>query len=222
MTVTEFDLHQREAEGAAAFVMALRARGIRDTAVLSAMERVPRELFAPNRFADLARSDVALPLPCGQTMTAPGTVAAMLVALKVEEGHRVLEVGTGSGYVTALIARMGARVLSVERYATLADSAASRLRIGGYEGATVRVADGLSLDLGQTRFDRVLVNGSARSFSPGLTTLLAPGGRLVGVLVINGLSRLTTIEREDTGGLTHETGPTLRLSPLSRGRAAYL
>lgn len=212
----------RDAEGVAAFVLALRARGIRDTGVLGAMERVPRELFAPNRFADLARSDVALPIPCGQTMTAPGTVAAMLVALRVEEGQRVLEVGTGSGYVTALLARIGATVLSIERYATLADSAAARLRIGGYDDATVTVGDGLSLDLGHTRFDRILINGSSRSLPPALTSLLAAGGRLVAGLLVDDLPRLTVVERDTSGRLAHETGAALRLSPLSRGRAAYL
>ena len=99
---------------AAAFVLALRARNIRDTAVLGAMERIPRELFAPRRFADLSRSDVALPLPCGQTMTAPWTVATMLVALAARRGQRVLEIGTGSGYATALLARLGCRVAPVK------------------------------------------------------------------------------------------------------------
>src|SRR5918911_823847 len=79
------------AVGTAAFILSLRARGIRDLRLLRAMELVPREVFAPRRFADLARTDVALPLPCGQTMTAPRTVAAMLVSLGLEEGQRVLE-----------------------------------------------------------------------------------------------------------------------------------
>src|SRR5918912_4204495 len=86
------DLHGVEA--AAAFALALRARGFRNPVVLGAMERAPRELFAPRRFADLARTDVALPLPCGQTMTAPSVVATMLVALGAESGGRALEIGT--------------------------------------------------------------------------------------------------------------------------------
>ena len=82
----------------------------------------------PRRFTDLARTDVALPLPCGQTMTGPVTVAAMLLALGVQPGQRILEVGTGSGYVTALLARLGAEVTSVERFNTLAESAAQHLK----------------------------------------------------------------------------------------------
>ena len=122
---TEFGF-SAEAIEAATFVLALRARGLRDKAVLGAMERVPRELFAPRRFADLSRSDVALPLPLGQTMTAPGTVAVMLTALKVEPEQRLLEIGTGSGYVSALLARLGGKLLTVERYAALADGAVMR------------------------------------------------------------------------------------------------
>src|SRR5215204_1147786 len=132
----------REAVDAASFVLSLRARGIRDTAVLGAMERVRRDLFAPRRFADLARNDVALPLACGQTMTAPRTVATMLVELGVEEGQRVLEIGTGSGYVSALLARLGGLVHSVERFATLAESAAEHLRIAQADGVRIEIGDG--------------------------------------------------------------------------------
>src|SRR4051795_12809209 len=109
---------ETQAVETAAFVLALRARGVRNTAVLGAMERARRELFAPRRFADLARTDVALPLPCGQTMTAPSVVAAMLVALGAESGGRALEIGTGSGWVTAALVKLGCRVHTVERYAT--------------------------------------------------------------------------------------------------------
>lgn len=87
----------RGAEKTVAFLLALRERGIRDTALLRAMELAPRDLFAPRRFSDLARADISLPLSCGQTMTAPGIIARMLLALKVTSEHRVFEVGSGSG-----------------------------------------------------------------------------------------------------------------------------
>src|SRR5918998_4265552 len=176
---------------AAAFVMALRARGIRDTGVLGAMERVPRELFAPRRFADLSRNDVSLPLPCGQTMTAPGTVAAMLVALETKRGQRVLEVGTGTGYVTALLAKLGCRVHTIERFATLAESAAARFAIAGAaESITCAAGDGLSPDLPGGSFERILLNGATASVPSALISLLATGGRLVGAIAGEGFPRL--------------------------------
>ena len=97
---TREDLGRQET---AAFLLNLRSRGIRDVAILRAMELAPRDMFAPRRFADLARSDVALPLPCGQTMTSPMQLALMLRELAVSRQHRVLEIGAGSGYLTAVL-----------------------------------------------------------------------------------------------------------------------
>src|SRR3954451_2981110 len=200
-----------QAVEAAAFILTLRARGIRDTAVLGAIERVPRELFAPSRFADLSRSDVSLPLPCGQTMTTPGVIATMLVALGPAPDDRVIEVGTGSGYVTALLAKLGCRVHSVERYGTLADSAASRLRIAGLRDAvTLAIGDGLAHEPNQTRFDRILVNGATAAVPATLASLLAPGGRLVGALAVDGLPRLLVVDRREDGSLAQDLGPALR------------
>ena len=208
---------------AAAFVLALRARGVRNTAVLGAMERARRELFAPRRFSDLARTDVALPLPCGQTMTAPSVVAAMLVALGAESGGRALEIGTGSGWVTAALAKLGWRVHTVERYATLAESAAARFAVAGVAGAvTLVVADGLAPDAVEGRFDRILVNGAMPAVPEWLTARLAPGGRLVGALAFERWPRLVRIDRLADGGLRQELGSTLRLSRLAAGPAASL
>jgi protein-L-isoaspartate(D-aspartate) O-methyltransferase len=205
----------------AAFILSLRARGIRDTGVLRAMELVPREIFAPRRFADLARTDVALPLPCGQTMTSPGTVANMLVALGVEEGQRVLEVGTGSGYVTTLLARLGGQVVSVERFATLAESATEHIKVAQARGARIEIGDGLA-QRPRERFDRIVLNGACLSIPEPVTALLAPGGRLVGALTVDRVPRLVRVERHADGALHQEMGPTLRLSPLASGVASSL
>jgi protein-L-isoaspartate(D-aspartate) O-methyltransferase len=216
------DEEEDEAIGRASFLLGLRSRGIRDTAVLRAMEKVPRELFAPARFGDLSRKDVALPLPCGQTMTAPATVATMLAALCLEPGQRVLEIGTGSGYVTALLAAMGAEVVSVERCAMLADSAVQHVKVAGLVGrARIEVGDGLAQRV-RERFDRVIVNGASTELPQTLTALLAPGGRLVGALTANGFPRLLKVERGHDGGLRQEFGAALRIAPLTAGKAASL
>ncbi|MBM6596125.1 protein-L-isoaspartate O-methyltransferase family protein [Microvirga pudoricolor] len=218
----DIDRAQEEAVEAASFVLSLRARGIRDTATLRAMELVPREIFAPRRFTDLARTDVALPLACGQTMTAPRTVAVMLVALGVSLGQRVLEIGTGSGYVTALLCRLGADVLSLERFGTLAESATQHLRhVEGNGQARIEVGDGLAARQGEP-FDRILLNGAVPEISECLTTQLAPGGRLVGALSGDGAPRMVRIDRDGSGELRTEAGAGLRIAPLVAGVALTL
>ena len=211
---------EAEAIGVASFILSLRARGIRDVALLRAMELVPREVFAPRRFTDLSRTDVALPLPCGQTMTAPGTVAAMLLGLGVSPGQRILEVGTGTGYVTALLARLGAQVTTVERFNTLAESAAQHLRIVEAGKVRMEVGDGLATRV-RDRFDRILLNGACAEVPESVTSLLADGGRLVGALTLEGLPRLVRIDRSGEE-LRQELGQGLRISPLVAGIAATL
>ncbi|WP_201860970.1 protein-L-isoaspartate O-methyltransferase family protein [Microvirga soli] len=212
---------EQAAIGAASFILSLRAKGIRDTALLRAMELVPREVFAPRRFTDLARTDVALPLPCGQTMTGPATVAAMLLALGVQPGQRVLEVGTGSGYVTALLARLGAEVTSIERFNTLAAAAAQHLDIVEAGKVRLEVGDGLATRV-RDRFDRILLNGARPELPEALMSLLGPGGRLVGALTVEGMPRLVKVERGNEGELTQSLGASLRISPLVTGIAATL
>lgn len=218
---TEEPAPPRAAIAAAAFTLSLRARGIRDTAVVGAMERVPRAAFAPARFRDLAATDVALPLPCGQTMTGPTTIAMMLVALGPSRDQRTLEIGTGSGYVTALLVKLGARIRTVERYALLAEEAQARFRAEGVEGVTVETGDALGEELGLVssgaRFDRIVVNGALPGPPPSLTSLLAPGGRLVGAIAAHGFPRLVTVGRSPDGQLRQEIGAPLRISPLVVG-----
>lgn len=201
---------------AAAFVLSLRSHGISDLALLRAMETVPREVFAPRRYTDLSRQDVALPLACGETMTAPTVVAAMLSALAVRPGHRVLEIGTGSGYVTALLAQMGAAVRSVERRFALAESAWYRLRsIGSWRSCDLDCRDGFAEDGSEARFDRILLNGSVAEVPSSLTSRLAAGGRLVAGWTDGDVTpRLLTIARGEDGTLARSTGARLRLSRL--------
>jgi protein-L-isoaspartate(D-aspartate) O-methyltransferase len=185
------------------------------------MERVPRERFAPPALRAWARRDLALPLPCGQTMTAPSVVAAMLTALDPPRGARALEVGTGSGYATALLLRLGcASVESLERYAGLAEAAAQRLDAEGFAAASVVHADGCAP--GEGAFDRILVNGVVPALPDALLARLAPGGRLVGAVAGAGGARLAVVERGEEGFGRRQPEPALRLAPLTPGLAETL
>src|SRR5919112_176226 len=114
------------------FLLSLRRRGIGDGDVLRAMDEVPREHFVTAQFADSAYSDQALPIACGQTISQPYLVAYMTEQLDVQPDHRVLEVGTGSGYQAAVLSRLAREVVTLERYRTLANSARARLKTLGY------------------------------------------------------------------------------------------
>lgn len=225
MALEDTDETQASSEGerTVAFLLSLRAQGVRDLTVLRAMERVARERFAPSRFADLARQDVSVPLPCGQTMTAPHTVANLLTALEMQPGARVLEIGTGSGYVAALLAAMGGEVVSLERYRTLALAAHERIGGSGYEKAVdLRHADGFQPDRTLGRFDRILVNGVTNSVPEALLMRLSPNGRLVGALRVEGISRRVVVTRQADDTFDHALGPMLRLAPLAPGLARAL
>ncbi|WP_186421102.1 methyltransferase domain-containing protein [Bosea sp. CS1GBMeth4] len=211
-----------ESERTVAFLLSLRARGVRDIALLRAMERVPREHFAPSRFADLARQDVSVPLPCGQTMTAPHTVAALVGALEMKPDCRVLEVGSGSGYVAALLAAMGGQVVSLERYRTLALAAHERLAGGGFaDQVELRHADGFQPDRTLGRFERILVNGVMHAVPEALLARLGVGGRLVGALRVEGAARLVVVTRSEDG-FDHALGPVVRIPPLAPGLSQAL
>src|SRR5581483_4489189 len=124
------------------FQLGLRRRGISNQAVLRAMDEVPREYFVTPDFAERAYADQALPIACGQTISQPYVVAYMTDQLEVGPNHRVLEIGTGSGYQAAVLSRVAREVISVERYRTLADAARERLKTLGYANVTVMVRDG--------------------------------------------------------------------------------
>jgi len=173
-------LDKEEAAAAkAAFVLRLRARGIRDLALLRGLEKVPREIFVPHRYVDLARRDLALPIGCGQTLSEPWLVARMIEALAPASQHRVLEIGTGSGYATAILAELAREVLSVERFQSLAIAARLRLEELGIGNAAVVFGDGLAVPREIGSFDRILVHGRLDDIPASLLDLLASDGRIV-------------------------------------------
>src|SRR3979411_2486127 len=161
------------------FLLALRKRGITDAAVLRAMDEVPREHFDDNHFAASAYADQALPIACGQTISQPYVVAFMTEQLGVQGGHRVLEVGTGSGYQAAILSRLAREVISVERYRTLAENARQRLATLGYDNVDVRVGDGLAGVPERAPYDRIMAPAAAETIPDALLGELAGDGVMV-------------------------------------------
>jgi protein-L-isoaspartate(D-aspartate) O-methyltransferase len=157
----------------------LRARGISDQRVLDAMARVPRHEFAPGASRDQAYEDHPLPIGEGQTISQPYIVALMLDVLALSRADRVLEVGTGSGYLTALLAELAAQVVSVERHAMLADSARILLARMGYSNVRVIVGDG-SLGFPEAApYDAIIVSAAASEVPSALLAQLREGGRMI-------------------------------------------
>lgn len=157
----------------------LRARGIRDQRVLEAMARVPRHEFVVERYRDQAYEDYPLPIGEEQTISQPFIVALMLEMLEITPRDRVLEVGTGSGYVTALLAEMARQVVSVERHAVLAEHAREILQRLGYSNVTVTTEDGSLGFEPAAPYDAILVSAAAAEVPAALLVQLGEGGRMV-------------------------------------------
>jgi protein-L-isoaspartate(D-aspartate) O-methyltransferase len=204
-------------EAKAEFLFRLRSRGIRDLAVLRALEAVPREAFVPHRYADLAAKDIALPLSCGQTMSEPSLVARMVEALAVGPTHRVLEIGSGSGYATAVLGRLGREILGVERFRTLAQAAKARLSTLGLTQAAVVWGDGLAVPPEQGPFDRILVHGVLPEVPNELASLLGPDGTIVFAQAASGGQQIVRGRRADDGTWTVTPVTPSRLLPLYDG-----
>ena len=141
-------------------------KSITDTSVLSAIERVPREAFVPQTFHDQAYEDTALPIGCGQTISQPLVVASMTQELRVNDRHKVLEIGTGSGYQTAILAKLCRRVYSIERHRPLLEIAEKRLSNLGIRNITCKAADGMKGWIEQAPFDRIIVTAAAGEMPP--------------------------------------------------------
>lgn len=157
----------------------IRRRGVRDTRVLEAMERVPRHRFITGDYRRLAYDDSALPIEANQTISQPYMVAAMTEALEPGPGSQVLEVGTGSGYQTAVLAEIVERVYTIERVEELAERARTILDELGYENVEYRIGDGSQGWPEKAPFDGILVTAAAASVPDPLLRQLANGGRLV-------------------------------------------
>lgn len=203
----------------AALILALRTLGIADRRVLNAMETVPREVFVPEEWRGEAYEDRALPIACGQTISAPSVVAQMTAALAVGDRHTVLEIGTGSGYQTAILARLARRVTTIDRYRTLVKAAEARWQALGITNITAIAADGREGWPRQAPFDRILVTAAAEKAPARLVAQLVDSGILVApVGPADGVQRLTAFRKDGIRVDTRDLGG-VRFVPLMEGVA---
>ena len=200
-------------------IMKFRKQGIRDVRVLEAIEKVPREMFVPPSYALEAYADHALPIECGQTISQPFIVAFMTDRLKVGKRMKVLEVGTGSGYQTAILAMLSRRVYTIERHRQLLGEAMDRLETLKLGNVTSMVGDGSKGWPAQAPFERIIVTAAAREVPPALLEQLAVDGLMViPVETPENRQELRRIIRRASG---YETEPLLnvRFVPLVEGTA---
>ena len=164
---------------AIALIMELRGQGIEDTRVLGAVERTPRDRFVDRPFETAAFDNTALPIACGQTISQPYVVAYMTQLLDVEPNHRVLEIGTGSGYQAAVLSPLCRRVYTVERHRALLDQARGRFEALGLHNVTSKLGDGFKGWPEQAPFDRILLACAVETVPLILIEQLKPGGALI-------------------------------------------
>jgi protein-L-isoaspartate(D-aspartate) O-methyltransferase len=204
------------------FLLTLRRRGISDQGVLRAMDEVPRDRFVETGFAGSAYADQALPIACGQTISQPYVVAYMTEQLAVRPHHRVLEVGTGSGYQAAVLSRLAGEVISIERYRTLADAARERLKALGYHNVEIVVGDGFAGVPGRAPYDRIIVTAAAETLPQTLLDQLADDGTMVLPLGSHdGSQHLIKLTKSQTG-TRRENLIAVRFVPMLPGQAEEL
>lgn len=199
-------------------IMQLRRRGIRDTRVLRAIERVPRELFVDEAFTDHAYQDIALPIECGQTISQPFVVAFMTEKLELDPRHKVLEIGTGSGYQAAVLSHLCRRIYSVERWRELQKSAEQRLAELKIGNVTTIIGDGWLGWPPQAPFDRIIVTAAALDAPAPLLDQLKEGGRMIIPLgATRDAQSLVQIDKTEEGLVEKPLLP-VRFVPLVHGR----
>jgi protein-L-isoaspartate(D-aspartate) O-methyltransferase len=203
-------------------ILALRSQGVTETRVLDAIEATPREMFVPELFTDRSWEDSALPIACGQTISQPFIVGLMTQALEVEPRHRVLEIGTGSGYQTAVLARLSRYVYTIERYRTLLTEAEARLKKLDLLNVITRFGDGGEGWPEQAPFDRIMVTAAAPGEPQALLNQLKPNGVLVAPVGRGAVQALVRYVADGSGGFRRESLGDVRFVPLVEGVAREL
>jgi protein-L-isoaspartate(D-aspartate) O-methyltransferase len=209
-------------EGFAAFLLRMRARGINDAALFAAIEATGRRDFVPGPWQDAVWLNRTLPIPCGEAIEGIDLQAAIFSALSPQQGQRVLEIGTGSGFTAAVLGKLAGRVLSIERYRTLVNEAGQRLAARGLDNVIVRQADGAAGAASEGPFDRIVVWAAFDGLPRHFVEQLASNGAMVCAIGpgdgAQKLVRLTKIgsrfDREDIGEV--------RFQPFATGVAATL
>ena len=195
----------------------IEARGVRDPRVVQAMRAVPREQFVPAEVRRHATADSPLPIGHGQTISQPYIVAYMTELLGLERSHRVLEIGTGSGYQTAVLAELCDRVYSVEIVPELAQAAENTLRSLGYDGPRIRTGDGYQGWPDHAPYDRIIVTAAPPELPQDLIDQLAPEGRLVAPVGANpDAQRIVLVSKDSEGGVSRRNELPVRFVPMVR------
>lgn len=202
------------------FLYALRSHGVTDPRVLEAMERIDRAAFMQGLFAERAHEDVPLPIACGQTISQPSVVGLMTQALEVEPRHKVLEIGTGSGYQAAVLSLLARRVYTVDRHRRLVREAAERFSQLGLVNITAFAADGSRGLPDQAPFDRILVTAAAEDPPGPLLAELREGGIMV--VPVGQTDHVQTLIKVRRGpdGFEYEELRQVRFVPLVEGMSA--
>jgi protein-L-isoaspartate(D-aspartate) O-methyltransferase len=204
------------------FLLGLRRRGIGDADVLRAMDEVPREYFVGADLTERAYADQALPIPCGQSISQPYVVAYMTAQLDVQPQHRVLEVGTGSGYQAAVLSRIAKQVFSIERFRTLAEAAQVRLETLRFANVDIVVGDGQRGLPEHAPYDRILVTAAAEQVPDALVAQLGEDGVMVLPLgPLDGFQHIVKLTKRN-GELAREELIAVRFVPLLAGQAREL
>lgn len=211
-----------EREAFASFLLRLRGKGIVAKDLITAFEATPRHGFLPDRWQSVAWTEGMIPIECGEAIEGPDLQAQIIASLAIEPGHRVLEVGTGSGFTAAVLARLAAKVITIERYKTLTEQARQRLEALGLTNVSVRQADGSQGLAAEAPFDRIVVwaafDSMPRNFAEQLASngvMIAPIGPEEGLQTLTKLTKIgSRFEREDIGEV--------RLQPIMKGVAAVI
>ena len=206
-------------ERAARLILGLRRQGVTDARVLEAMEAIDRAVFVHPQFLDQAWEDAALPIDRGQTISQPFVVGLMTQALDVSPRHRVLEIGTGSGYQAAVLSKLARFVYSVERYRPLLAEAETRFKALGLDNIITRHGDGSKGWPEQAPFDRIIVTAAAPHEPHDLIAQLKPGGVMVAPVGKAGSQYLHRYVAEEGGTFRRESLIEVRFVPLVEGVA---